>query len=377
LTSIATPIPCERNIFGNRQVVYFHQSQPAAEITAYLQDNYARISQQLAKLQTFYLFPSSIQQNGEFEELLNYHYPDVHLSGSDKADLIQLLCNSQLLTTLAGMQATDSPGFILSIPYSSGLAAALFHFPLAVDSGASISTSIDHLLSAVKAPKTVGIQFSAGRRKPLEQDADALFEWEMEQLDSQLKAEMDAELLENNSKGALRMMLHILKQMDSLRIPMDTETAQLINSLRVHNNPQLSRLEINPDGIILLPDYNKEIVLEPIHRAVYLFFLLHPEGIRFKDLSDYKDALMEIYCRISKRNATEAMHKSVSELCNPFSNAMNEKCSRIRKGFLETLDERLAQHYVIQGGRNQPKRIPLNRNLVIVANGLEKFAFNS
>lgn len=376
MTSIATPIPCERNIFGNRQVVFFHQTQPAAEITAYLQDNYARISQQLAKLQTFYLFPSSIQQNGEFEELLNYHYPDLQLSNSDKADLKQLLGSSQLLITLAGIEAPDSPGFILSIPRSSGL-ATVFHFALALDSASTISSGIDHFLSVVKAPKTNGIQFSAGRRKPLEQDADALFEWEMEQLDSQLKAQMDAELLENNSKGALRMMLHILKQMNSLRIPMDAETAQLINSLRVHNNPQLSKLEINPDGIILLPDYNKEIVLEPIHRAVYLFFLLHPEGIRFKDLSDYKDTLMEIYCRISKRNATEAMHKSVSELCNPFSNAMNEKCSRIRKGFLETLDERLAQHYVIQGGRNQPKRIPLNRNLVIVANGLEKFAFNS
>jgi S-adenosylmethionine synthetase len=48
-------------------VVYFHQTQPAAEITGYLQDNHAHISQQRAKMQTFYLFPPTMQHDGEFD----------------------------------------------------------------------------------------------------------------------------------------------------------------------------------------------------------------------------------------------------------------------------------------------------------------------
>ena len=52
----------------------------------------------------------------------------------------------------------------------------------------------------------------------------------------------------------------------------------------------LSRLVVTSDFRFLLPDYgNVEVDLQPVHKAVYLLFLNHPDGIDFKCLSDYRD----------------------------------------------------------------------------------------
>ena len=43
---------------------------------------------------------------------------------------------------------------------------------------------------------------------------------------------------------------------------------------------QLSRLVITKDYRFVLADYdNREVELQPVHKAVYLLFLAHPEGI--------------------------------------------------------------------------------------------------
>ena len=51
----------------------------------------------------------------------------------------------------------------------------------------------------------------------------------------------------------------------------------------------LSRLVITSDFRFLLPDYQKEVNISPIHKALYMLFLDHPEGIEFKHLRDYRD----------------------------------------------------------------------------------------
>jgi hypothetical protein len=43
---------------------------------------------------------------------------------------------------------------------------------------------------------------------------------------------------------------------------------------------------------------------------------------------------------------------------------MSEKCARIKEAFLRVMDDRLAMHYYVRGGRNEPKRIGIDRGLV-------------
>ena len=111
---------------------------------------------------------------------------------------------------------------------------------------------------------------------------------------------------------------------------------------------QLSRLMITQDYRFVLTDYdNKEVELQPVHKAVYLLFLAHPEGIEFKRLADYREELTQYYMATAKMMDKEKIVEGVEHLVNPLDNAINEKCSRIKKAFLELMDEYRASYYII------------------------------
>ena len=111
---------------------------------------------------------------------------------------------------------------------------------------------------------------------------------------------------------------------------------------------RLSRLLITKDYRIILVDYdNKEVEMSPVHKAVYLLFLAHPEGIEFKRLADYREELTRYYMATAKMMDKEKIIESVEHLVNPLDNAINEKCSRIKKVFLSMMDEYSASYYII------------------------------
>lgn len=130
----------------------------------------------------------------------------------------------------------------------------------------------------------------------------------------------------------------------------------------------LSRIAVTKGYKILLPDYKKEIKLEPLHKAIYLLFLRHPEGIRFKEISDYKDELADIY-RSMKIN-TQARHrveKSIADVTDPLNHSIHEKCARINSIFKKELGEKVAKHYQILGQKGEKRTIGLDRDLVLCA----------
>ena len=99
----------------------------------------------------------------------------------------------------------------------------------------------------------------------------------------------------------------------------------LLEELRIEAaKGRLSRLVITKDYRFILEDYQKEVELQPVHKAVYLLFLAHPEMLD-------KEKVIE----------------SVDHLVNPLDNAINEKCSRIKKVFLSMMDEYSASYYFI------------------------------
>ena len=113
---------------------------------------------------------------------------------------------------------------------------------------------------------------------------------------------------------------------------------------------QLSRLLITSDYRFLLPDYgNKEVEMSPIHKALYLLFLNHPDGIESKHLSDYRDELLSIYMRVSSWLDIDKVYDVVDRLVDPLDNAFNEKCSRIKAAFAVIMDEYSAAYYAISG----------------------------
>ena len=138
---------------------------------------------------------------------------------------------------------------------------------------------------------------------------------------------------------------------------------------------KLSKLLITEDYRFVLVDYNQEVELQPVHKAVYLLFLAHPEGIEFKKLSEYREELTDYYMATAKMMDKEKIIEGVDHLVNPLDNAINEKCSRIKKVFLGLMDEYRASYYIISShtqkhiaGRvwyERLKVITLPRELVI------------
>ena len=122
----------------------------------------------------------------------------------------------------------------------------------------------------------------------------------------------------------------------------------LLEELRIEAaKGKLSRLVITKDYRFILEDYHREVELQPVHKAVYLLFLAHPEGIEFKRLADYREELTRYYMATAKMMDKEKIIEGVDHLVNPLDNAINEKCSRIKKVFLDMMDEYTASYYII------------------------------
>ncbi len=134
---------------------------------------------------------------------------------------------------------------------------------------------------------------------------------------------------------------------------------------------KLSPLLITKDYRIFLPAYNNmEIYMPTLSKAVYFLYLRHPLGMRFKELIDYRDELFQIYCAISNRENYDKMRQSIDELVDSTHNSINEKCSRIRASFISRFADDMAHHYYITGSSSTPKRIALERNMLIDKSGI-------
>ena len=153
----------------------------------------------------------------------------------------------------------------------------------------------------------------------------------------------------------------------------------LLEKLRIEAaRARLSRLLITKDYRFLLIDYdNREVVMNPVHKAVYLLFLNHPEGIEFKKLCDYRDELQGYYMATAKLMDKQTISESVDMLVDPLNNSINEKCSRIKGVFLSMMDIYTANFYIVSShtqkhveGSNKIwyerlKVITLPRNMVV------------
>lgn len=135
-------------------------------------------------------------------------------------------------------------------------------------------------------------------------------------------------------------------------------------SMIVDNQEELSRVRITRSSRIVLPDYRIEIKMPPLDKALYFLYLRHPEGIRFKELSDHRNELMDLYASITGREDIEGICASIDSLTDPLSNSVNEKCSRIKRAFCKAFSPELAKSYYIDGKSGEPKSIALDRDLV-------------
>lgn len=166
------------------------------------------------------------------------------------------------------------------------------------------------------------------------------------------------DLFDEESK---RLLLEIKERVDKLE---QKGIGKEVLKNILYGSTKLSRLIITKDRRITLPDYNLDIKLPALPKAVYFLFLKHPEGIFFKCLPEYRDELSTIYEELRHGPLSEREQQSVDDVVDPLNNSINEKCARIREAFISKFDEHLAKRYCINGRRGERKRISLPQKLI-------------
>lgn len=133
-----------------------------------------------------------------------------------------------------------------------------------------------------------------------------------------------------------------------------------------YQNPELilSEVSINQKYKISLPIYDIDIQLEPMLKLVYLLFLNHLDGIKIKEIHNYKKELTDIYNKISSSSDNEKMAKRIDELTDISKNSLHEKISKINKIFKDELGDKIATYYQINGSAGQPYKINLGADLI-------------
>jgi hypothetical protein len=157
----------------------------------------------------------------------------------------------------------------------------------------------------------------------------------------------------------------IIDEWESLskRFGITIEDLQVILGYKVN----LSRLYITTSNRIYLADLKDrpEVKLDDLTKALYFFYLKHPEGAAFKDLSNYEDEVLHIYMGITGRDDLVGIRKSVSSLVSPYSDGRNSCVSRIKKAFKDIVGDHIAKYYYIDGKYAETRSVSIDRDLVI------------
>lgn len=131
----------------------------------------------------------------------------------------------------------------------------------------------------------------------------------------------------------------------------------------------ISPLKVNRHFDIVLPMYkNMTIHLRPMEKAIYFLYLRHPEGIAFKDISDYAEEIRSIYSMVTRSGDPDTIRKSVERLLDPIGGSLDVQRSRIaraiKNAFVTEFDESLAKNYIISGRAGEAMKITLPRDMV-------------
>ena len=128
---------------------------------------------------------------------------------------------------------------------------------------------------------------------------------------------------------------------------------------------EISTMYVDADYRILLKEFNLEIKLSHLTKSIYLLYLLHPEGFTHEEMKRKKAQLFNIYRSVSNQGDLEKLKGNIENLLADI-NSYYVHLSRIKSEFYKKMTSSVADNYIINGSRNAPKVIPIDRSKVNV-----------
>ena len=304
-------------------------------------------------------------------EYIEYYYPQVSDDFKSKKETSPSNFSKEeiqkLFLNFLNLPAFNSPALLRntgSISGSSDNEFTLFTFT----QEKTIKEQFEAYFAILTPAKYTGRIFYSIAKQPKDGSADSLFDLEAQKLTEDVIQKIEW-LKKEGLNGMLTEIAFSLFQNT------DTSTIGKLNPRKTSlelpnfNASVISRLRIDwvskYDFQITLPDYGNRLVEMPrLPKALYYFFLQHPEGVMLNSLADYKDELQTIYERISNKGDKEEIARNINRLVDPLDNSVNVNCSRIKSAFVKLIDERLAKHYYITGWRGEVKKVNLSSELI-------------
>jgi hypothetical protein len=125
------------------------------------------------------------------------------------------------------------------------------------------------------------------------------------------------------------------------------------------------KLLINDTYQLILLDFGKKkIKLDPLELTIYLTVLSSLRGIHFNEFRFYREQLLYYYHRL-KPLLTEAEVRETIDRLLQKKDLISQRINRIKRKIISLIGKDLADYYIIHGGKNMPKRIILDRSLVV------------
>ena len=133
-------------------------------------------------------------------------------------------------------------------------------------------------------------------------------------------------------------------------------------SIDTSNQPKsllrpLERVNFNYEGYLFVGE--QKIDLNPLCRSLYKLFLNHPAGIELRSMAEHREELYGYYRNFATHTDIGKLKRSVSDLCDPRENSINEKLSMINRKLTSVLGEQICTPYQILGPRGEAKKINL------------------
>ncbi len=203
-------------------------------------------------------------------------------------------------------------------------------------------------------------------RNSYEYDADSNFEWESKKETDDLKQIIDDLKKEGKYGVMFEAVMYMLATIKEEKPEIMNKVRPLLEKKRLlESKVILSPVVIDKSYKIILPEFGDiEVKMHALPKTLYILFLRYTDGIRFKELYEYKSELLEIYNQITKKDEKKEIEKAISDLVDVLKPNLNMQCSRIRASFRKLMDEHIAEHYYITGLNGEPKKIGLPPHLI-------------
>jgi len=166
-----------------------------------------------------------------------------------------------------------------------------------------------------------------------------------------------------------RLLKQVISIFNAIRSEFMFQTEEQIrDSLRTGDTAQPFPLIIERTNKIYIKTKTQmlEVRLNPLCKMFYLFLLKKEDGVRVKELIDYKDELTKLYLKIRPGRELEKATKSIDDLV---SQKEDTSFNSLRSIINKTIDELLrktglANHYTINGERGEAYGVKIPRNLI-------------